>query len=68
LPEAQETAGKRLYTIPGIVPSPLALPKGCKFADRCELVVPACREAEPPLLPGLRGQSARCIRIDEVAA
>lgn len=68
LPEAQVTAGGKLYTIPGIVPSPMALPKGCKFADRCELVLPECRAAEPALLPGKLDQLARCIRIEEVVA
>ncbi len=67
LPEAQGEEGGSLYTIPGIVPSPFALPHGCKFADRCGHVIPACREAEPPLLPGRLGQVARCIRVSEVA-
>jgi peptide/nickel transport system ATP-binding protein len=67
LPEARHQWGGRLYAIPGIVPSPLELPQGCKFADRCEWVVPACRISEPALLPGLLGQRARCIRIGETA-
>ncbi|MBN8245722.1 ABC transporter ATP-binding protein [Nitratireductor aquimarinus] len=68
LPEAQTEIGARLYTIPGIVPSPFDLPEGCKFADRCGYVLPACREDEPDLLCGRLGQQARCIRIREVAA
>ncbi|MCJ9673571.1 MULTISPECIES: ABC transporter ATP-binding protein [unclassified Neorhizobium] len=68
LPEAQEDIGARLYTIPGVVPSPFALPHGCKFADRCGYVVPACRDAEPPLSPGKLGQLARCIKVPEVVA
>lgn len=66
LPEAQTDIGGKLYTIPGIVPSPLALPQGCKFADRCTFVTPACHETEPPLLPGRSDQLARCIRIGEI--
>ena len=68
LPEAHLDAGGHLYSIPGIVPSPLALPAGCKFSARCDLAVPACREAEPPLLAGRLGQQARCIRVEEFAA
>ncbi len=40
---------KRLEAIPGIVPSLLDLPKGCRFQERCVHVVDACRGAEPEL-------------------
>jgi len=40
---------KRLVEIPGIVPELDALPKGCKFADRCPAVQADCRETEPAL-------------------
>lgn len=39
----------RLQEIPGIVPSLLKLPPGCKFASRCPKVMPICEEQEPPL-------------------
>jgi peptide/nickel transport system ATP-binding protein/oligopeptide transport system ATP-binding protein len=42
-------AGERLAAIPGTVPSPLALPSGCKFHPRCSLAVEACKETEPRL-------------------
>ncbi len=38
-----------LKTIPGIVPSPLKLPAGCRFSDRCEFVESKCQSAEPSL-------------------
>ena len=40
---------QRLQEIPGIVPSLLNLPAGCKFASRCPSVMPQCKEQEPPL-------------------
>ena len=42
---------RRLETIPGSVPSPLAFPPGCKFHPRCPLGrdLPRCRTDEPPL-------------------
>ncbi|MEK6706417.1 MAG: ABC transporter ATP-binding protein [Candidatus Poribacteria bacterium] len=40
---------KRLETIPGIVPSLLNLPIGCRFQDRCTYVVDECRRVEPEL-------------------
>jgi peptide/nickel transport system ATP-binding protein len=39
--------GKRLRTIPGVVPSLRDLPPGCKFAPRCRLARVICREQEP---------------------
>ena len=40
---------KRLETIPGIVPSLLHLPRGCRFQERCAYVIDACRGEEPAL-------------------
>lgn len=39
----------RLRTIPGLVPSLLSLPKGCRFYDRCSRHQPDCQSAMPPL-------------------
>ena len=36
-----------LYVIPGMVPSAGNMPAGCRFADRCEAVMPRCREEAP---------------------
>jgi len=42
---------KRLETIPGSVPSPLAFPSGCKFHPRCPVGrdLPRCQGQEPQL-------------------
>jgi oligopeptide/dipeptide ABC transporter ATP-binding protein len=44
-------AGKRLPTIPGIVPDPLHFPTGCKFHPRCPIGCndKRCRTIEPEL-------------------
>lgn len=39
---------KKLSPIAGSVPSPYALPKGCKFAPRCPKAMDICRQEEPP--------------------
>ncbi len=59
----------RLPTIEGLVPDLLALPPGCRFADRCPMMIDDCLKAEPALAqvesepePHL----ARCIRANEV--
>lgn len=40
---------KRLEPIPGIVPSLLELPAGCRFQERCSYVTDECRTQEPDL-------------------
>jgi len=62
--------GHRLATIAGRVPDLIDLPTGCGFADRCALVIAACRAAPPPAVEVTPGHAARCIRLDaaQVAA
>ncbi len=50
----------RLEPIPGAVPHPLALPKGCKFAPRCKYCTQKCLEEEPKLEDAGNGQLIRC--------
>jgi peptide/nickel transport system ATP-binding protein len=52
--------GGRLNVIPGTVPSPLNLPKGCPFAPRCPHAMAVCREEEPALKTLDDGSAARC--------
>jgi oligopeptide/dipeptide ABC transporter ATP-binding protein len=39
----------KLKTIPGMVPSLMNLPKGCRFAERCSYAQSRCLESMPPL-------------------
>ena len=50
----------KLEPIPGVVPHPLDLPKGCKFAPRCKYATQKCLEQEPALLEVAEGQKIRC--------
>ena len=50
----------KLEPIPGVVPHPLALPKGCKFAPRCKYATQKCLDEEPPLTEVAPGQKVRC--------
>jgi len=49
----------RLEAIPGLVPSLLELPKGCKFSNRCKYVFEKCGE-EPELIEAELGHMVRC--------
>ena len=55
-----ENVGLKLEPIPGAVPHPLALPKGCKFAPRCKYATAKCLEEEPLLVEVTPGQKIRC--------
>ncbi len=59
IPRLEDTT-KRLEPIPGAVPHPLALPKGCKFAPRCKYCTQRCIDEEPPLQEIVSGQFIRC--------
>ncbi len=51
----------RLETIGGTVPKLINPAEGCRFADRCKYVMPACRSATPPLLEVTPGHKVACI-------
>jgi peptide/nickel transport system permease protein len=55
---------REMDAIPGLPPALDALPTGCRFADRCDMVIDACRQA-PIELAALKDREVRCIRADE---
>jgi len=66
---ADEGTRRRLKTIEGLVPDLRSLPPGCRFADRCPMVIDACTKVEPELVmvPDPAGPHAsRCIRAHEL--
>jgi oligopeptide/dipeptide ABC transporter ATP-binding protein len=54
----------RLAVIPGSVPDPARLPRGCPFHPRCPFAVPDCAEEEPALREIEPGHAVRCIRVE----
>jgi oligopeptide/dipeptide ABC transporter ATP-binding protein len=57
----------RLRAIEGMVPDLAHLPPGCRFQDRCPMVIDKCAHEEPELLPlDGGGRLSRCWRADEV--
>ncbi len=51
-----------LESIPGNVPNPKYMPKGCKFAPRCKYAFDRCREEEPGFTDLGNGHQSRCWR------
>ncbi len=58
-----ESETERLESIEGTVPSPAALPPGCRFAPRCPRAIPACDSADPPLRAAGAAHDAACILV-----
>jgi oligopeptide/dipeptide ABC transporter ATP-binding protein len=54
------TRAGRLISIKGQVPSPLAYPSGCRFADRCPHAFDRCRRELPPLYGISPGRRSAC--------
>jgi peptide/nickel transport system ATP-binding protein len=61
LPGGELRVRTRMVTIPGLVPSPLDLPPGCPFQERCPEVQPACRQAMPELKEQGANHFVRCV-------
>ena len=57
-PEPGKPKSQKLDTIPGMVPSPLRFPAGCKFHPRCPYKREICLTIEPELLE-MPGQAFR---------
>ncbi|HZS03355.1 MAG TPA: ABC transporter ATP-binding protein [Blastocatellia bacterium] len=69
VPRLSETGAerkKRLTTIEGVVPNPLELPPGCRFAPRCAHAQEKCRAGEIPLIEAGEAHLSRCIRVHEI--
>ena len=63
-----EGARRPLVSIPGTPPVPSAMPDGCRFAPRCELVEDACRSGQPVLAEIAPAHLSACRRADAVLA
>lgn len=60
IPSITSDKNERLDIIPGSVPHPLNLPKGCKFADRCKFATEKCINQMPELVAVNENQRIRC--------
>lgn len=60
IPRLNTPANQRLDAIPGAVPHPLNLPKGCKFAPRCKYATERCMNEEPEMVRVSDTQLVRC--------
>lgn len=63
IPRLDEKAD-RLYTIEGVVPNLLHLPKGCNFCTRCEQASERCYVEKPCLYETASGHGVRCFQYE----
>ncbi|HMO48480.1 MAG TPA: ATP-binding cassette domain-containing protein [Rubrivivax sp.] len=61
VPIADPDAPALRIALAGEMPSPMALPSGCRFRSRCPSAQPRCAAEEPPLAPAEAGAAARRI-------
>ncbi|WP_315637654.1 MULTISPECIES: ABC transporter ATP-binding protein [Microbacterium] len=70
IPRVDKAEKEPLTPIKGNPPLLINLPDACPFADRCPIVMDACRTKEPELLPVPTGSGdlhqAACIRAHEI--
>jgi len=55
--------GGRLPAMRGGVPDPCALPRGCRYSDRCAEVENVCRTREPTLNGAGAGRWVACLKV-----
>ena len=64
IPKLTDEDLEELPSIPGMVPSPGELPKGCRFAPRCTKCGPRCLKEKPELKEAKPGHMVRCFLYD----
>jgi peptide/nickel transport system ATP-binding protein len=52
--------GEEFKSIPGVVPSLINPPKGCRFHDRCSYAMDVCRKSKPPFIEAEKNHFVAC--------
>ncbi|MDH3283401.1 MAG: ABC transporter ATP-binding protein [Acidobacteriota bacterium] len=68
LPASPDEARRVHAPLPGEIPSPVAVPSGCRFHTRCPFAAERCRVEDPPLREVSPGRLVACHLAEEIAA
>lgn len=68
VPDFRSETATGTREIPGLPPNQVKLEAGCRFADRCPLVLPSCRVHRPPLLTVSTGATPHRVACPVVIA
>jgi len=60
IPNPRVTRAKKKLIVKGEPPSPIHLPKGCRFYPRCPYAMPICRTKEPDLIEVEKDRYVAC--------
>lgn len=66
IPHLNGERKKELYVIKGKVPTLYQVPKGCRFAPRCQFASEKCKELMPRLVEEKDGRKVRCWHYKEI--
>lgn len=55
----------KLDSIPGVVPNPLNMPRGCRFEPRCQKAMEVCREKQPDITALGEERTVRCFLYNQ---
>ncbi|HLB03268.1 MAG TPA: dipeptide ABC transporter ATP-binding protein [Nitrospiria bacterium] len=61
IPVLDPVSRRARIVLEGEAPSPIDLPKGCRFYSRCPRRIPDCQKEDPPLLEISQGHHVACI-------
>lgn len=67
IPQLNGNRKKELHVIKGKVPTLYQVPKGCRFAPRCQFASEKCKELMPGLVEAKDGRMVRCWHYKEIA-
>lgn len=65
IPKLSTKKDEKLVPIPGMVPSPYALPKGCKFYPRCPIRMKICEKREPEYIELYPNRFIACWHVSQ---
>ena len=60
MPTMETSKNEKLPIIPGSVPSPFNIPKGCRFSPRCFNATDKCKNESPPFREVKSGRKVAC--------